>query len=148
MKKLLFIGIVALMSFQCKKNKVDPVSTNPTELLSLNGWQLSRYTDASGKSIGNSSLNISAITLYGLIFEFKDTKETRAVDKITKKILNRGTWDLISSNTILDINIDGFKGQFKLISISKGKMTLQASTGNFLSGVGDIINMEFIESTN
>ena len=74
-------------------------------------------------------------------FEFKDTKETRAIDKITKKIVNRGTWELMSSNTILDINIDGFKGQFKLISISKGKMTLQASTGNFLSGVGDVINM-------
>lgn len=148
MKYIFLLAFLALNIISCKKDVVEPIPSNTNELISLNGWQLSRYTDASGKSISNSSLNVSAITLYGLIFEFKDTKETRAIDKITKKILNRGTWELMSSNTILDINIDGFKGQFKLISISKGKMTLQASTGNFLSGVGDVINMEFIESSN
>ena len=46
----------------------------------------------------------------------------------------------------MDINIDGFKGQFKIINISKGKLTLQAATGNFLSGVGSEIYMEFSES--
>ena len=148
MKYIFLLVFLALNIISCKKDVVDPIPTNTNELISLNGWQLKRYSDSNGKTVGNSSLNISAIALYGLVFEFKDTKETRAIDKITKNIVNRGTWELMSSNTILDINIDGFKGQFKLISISKGKMTLQASTGNFLSGVGDVINMEFIESSN
>ena len=89
---------------------------------------------------------MAAIALYGLLFEFRADKETRAVDKLSKNILNRGTWDLISNNTVLDINITSFKGQFKIVALSKGKLTLQASTGNFLSGVGSEINMEFSES--
>ena len=88
------------------------------------------------------------MALYGLQFEFRANKETRAVDKLTKNILNRGTWELITNNTVIDINITSFKGQFKILSLSKGKLILQASTGNFLSGVGSEINMEFTESAN
>lgn len=148
MKKVLIIAIVVFISLACKEDKVEPSNLSQTELLSLNSWQLSRYTDTSGKTLSNSELNISAVALYGLQFEFRADKETRAVDKITKSILNRGTWDLLSQETVLDINITSFKGQFKIITLSKGKLTLQASTGNFLSGVGSEINMEFTESKN
>ncbi len=148
MKKVLIIAFVVFISLACKENKVEPSNLSQTELISLNSWQLSRYTDTSGKTLSNSELNISAVALYGLQFEFRTDKETRAVDKITKSILNRGTWDLLSGETVLDINITSFKGQFKIITLSKGKLTLQASTGNFLSGVGSEINMEFTESKN
>jgi hypothetical protein len=148
MKKVLIIAIVVFISLACKEDKVEPTNLSQSELLSLNSWQLSRYTNTSGKTLSNSELNISAVALYGLQFEFRADKETRAVDKITKTILNRGTWDLISGETVLDINITSFKGQFKIVTLSKGKLTLQASTGNFLSGVGSEINMEFTESKN
>ncbi len=148
MKKVLIIAFVVFISLACKENKVEPSNLSQTELISLNSWQLSRYTDTSGKTLSNSELNISAVALYGLQFEFRTDKETRAVDKITKSILNRGTWELLSGETVLDINITSFKGQFKIITLSKGKLTLQASTGNFLSGVGSEINMEFTESKN
>lgn len=148
MKKVLIIVFVAFISLACKKDKIEPTNLSQTELISLNSWQLSRYTDTSGKTLSNSELNIAAVALYGLQFEFRADKETRAVDKLTKNILNRGTWDLLSQETILDINITSFKGQFKIITLSKGKLTLQASTGNFLSGVGSEINMEFTESKN
>jgi hypothetical protein len=148
MKKVLIIAFVVFISFACKKDKVEPSNLSQAELLSLNSWQLSRYTDKNGKTLSNSELNISAVALYGLQFEFRSDKETRAVDKITKSILNRGTWNLLSGETVLDIDISSFKGQFKIITLSKGKLTLQASTGNFLSGVGSEINMEFTESRN
>jgi hypothetical protein len=148
MKKVLIIAFVVFISFACKKDKVEPSNLSQAELLSLNSWQLSRYTDKNGKTLSNSELNISAVALYGLQFEFRSDKETRAVDKITKSILNRGTWNLLSGETVLDIDISSFKGQFKIITLSKGKLTLQASTGNFLSGVGSEINMEFTESKN
>ncbi|MCF8326115.1 MAG: hypothetical protein K9I84_14245 [Leadbetterella sp.] len=148
MKKVLIIAFVTFISLACKKDKVEPTNLSQSELLSLNSWQLSRYTDSNGKTLTNAELNIAAIALYGLQFEFRADKETRAVDKITKNILNRGTWELLTGNTVLDINITNFKGQFKILTLSKGKLTLQASTGNFLSGVGSEINMEFIESKN
>lgn len=148
MKKVLIIAFVTFISLACKDDKVEPTNLSQSELLSLNGWQLSRYTDTNGKTITNAELNIAAVALYGLQFEFRTDKETRAVDKLTKNILNRGTWDLLSQETVLDINITSFKGQFKIITLSKGKLTLQASTGNFLSGVGSEINMEFVESKN
>jgi hypothetical protein len=148
MKKVLIIAFVVFISFACKKDKVEPSNLSQAELLSLNSWQLGRYTDTNGKTLSNSELNISAVALYGLQFEFRADKETRAVDKITKSILNRGTWNLLSGETVLDIDISSFKGQFKIITLSKEKLTLQASTGNFLSGVGSEINMEFTESRN
>ncbi len=148
MKKVLIIAFVTFISLACKEDNVEPTNLSQPELLSLNSWQLNRYTDTNGKTLTNAELNIAAVALYGLQFEFRTDKETRAVDKLTKNILNRGTWELLSGNTVLDINITSFKGQFKIVTLSKGKLTLQASTGNFLSGVGSEINMEFIESKN
>lgn len=148
MKKVLIIAFVTFISLACKDEKVEPTNLSQSELLSLNSWQLNRYTDLNGKTLTNAELNIAAVALYGLQFEFRADKETRAVDKITKNILNRGTWELLTGNTVLDINITSFKGQFKIVTLSKGKLTLQASTGNFLSGVGSVINMEFTESKN
>lgn len=146
MKNTLLILILAFLIGACKDKATLQPDRGPSELLSLNSWKLERYTDKNGKAINNSSLNISAIALFGLVFEFRSDKETRAVDRLTKNILNRGTWALLSSDNVMDINIDGFKGQFKIIKIFKGKLTLQAATGNFLSGIGSEINMEFSES--
>ncbi len=146
MKNTLLILILAFLIGACKDKAALQPDRGPSELLSLNSWKLERYTDKNGKAINNSSLNISAIALFGLIFEFRSDKETRAIDRLTKNILNRGTWTLLSSDKVIDINIDGFKGQFKIIKIFKGKLTLQAATGNFLSGIGSEINMEFSES--
>jgi hypothetical protein len=138
-----FVLIIFLTS--CNKNENPEPSRTNAELLSLNAWKLDRYTDTSGKIISNSSLNVSAMALFGLVFEFRNNFETRAIDKVTKNIINRGTWALVDSDTFMDINIDGFKGQFKVIEIKKGTLIIQASTGNFLSGLGTEINMEFSE---
>lgn len=143
MKKSIIILALTSLIFACKKDNTAEPTKTPTELLSLNAWQLDRYTDTSGKTISNTTLNFSAQAIFGLLIEFKENKETRALDKITKNILNRGTWDLNADNTILDINITGFKGKFKLISIKTGKLIIQAETDTFISGVGTAVNLEF-----
>jgi hypothetical protein len=142
----MFLFAIVLSFSSCKEKKVDPVEKDPEVILSANGWQLTRFTDLSGKTLNNASLNGSALTLTQMIFEFRANYETRAIDKISKNIINRGTWALLENDTVLDINIIGFKGKFKVIILEKGKLTLQASTGNFLSGVGSELNMEFEES--
>jgi hypothetical protein len=138
----LLLGIIFI---SCKKNK-NTISTDTATLLSTNNWQLDRYTDANGKAISNTSLNAGSIALFGLVFEFKADKETRALDKLTKNVVNRGTWALIEGDKTIDINITAFKGQFKIVSITKGKLTLQTSTSTFLSGVGATVNLEFTEA--
>jgi hypothetical protein len=136
--------LLGIFFISCKKNK-DTIAPNTSTLLSTNSWQLDRYTDANGKAISNTSLNAGSIALFGLIFEFKADKETRALDKLTKNVINRGT-SLIEGDKTIDINITAFKGQFKIVSIAKGKLTLQTSTSTFLSGVGATVNLEFTEA--
>ncbi len=144
MRKLSFLLLLSVFFISCKKNKTT-ISTDTATLLSSNNWQLDRYTDANGKAISNSSLNAASIALFGLVFEFKSDKETRATDKLTKNVVNRGTWGLIEGDKTIDINITAFKGQFKIVSLAKGKLILQTSTSTFLSGVGSTINLEFTE---
>jgi hypothetical protein len=144
MHKLIFLFIFTFVLTSCR-DKGTAVAPNTASLLSLNSWQLDRYTDESGKSIANSNLNISAVALYGLLFEFNADNVTRALDKVNKSIINKGTWALIDNNKTIDINISAFKGQFKVVSIAKGKLVLQTPTGSFLTGVGPSINMEFSE---
>jgi hypothetical protein len=145
MRNLCLILILGIFFISCKKNK-NTIAPDTNALLSSNNWQLDRYTDVSGKAISNTSLNVASIALFGLVFEFKADKETRAYDKLTKNVVNRGTWALIEGDKAIDINITAFKGKFNVVSISKGKLTLQTTTGNFLTGVGPTINMEFTAS--
>ncbi|MFN8430481.1 MAG: hypothetical protein U0V04_10930 [Spirosomataceae bacterium] len=149
MRNLLIVFSLLLVLGSCKKNKVDPdENLTSSQLLSRNAWKLDRYTDTSGKTISDGNLNASAIVLYQMLFEFRENQETRAIEKVSKTVINRGTWNLLEDNKVLDINIVGFQGKFKIVVLQKGKLTLQASTGNFLSGVGSELNMEFSESPN
>ncbi len=144
MRKLSFLLLLGIFIISCKTKKTT-ISTDTATLLSSNNWQLDRYTDANGKALSNSSLNAASVALFGLVFEFKADKETRALDKLTKNVVNRGTWGLIEGDKTIDINITAFKGQFKIVNLAKGKLTLQTSTSTFLSGVGNTINLEFTE---
>jgi len=149
MRNLFIVLSLLLVFVSCNKDKVKPEDNLTTsELLSRNAWKLDRYTDVFGKTISDGSLNASAIVLYQMLFEFRDNQETRAIEKVSKTIINRGTWSLVDNEKVLDINIVGFQGKFKIVLLQKGKLTLRASTGNFLSGVGTELNMEFSESTN
>ena len=139
MKNTLFL-FVALSFFACKKS-VNIVE--PTKIISGNFWKLDRFADTDGKTLSQNQLNSQAQALFGLDFEFRNDNVTRAKDRITKQILNAGTWYLLDANQTLDIDILGFKGKFKVIEISKNKMVLQAENNKMISA-GQFVNMEFV----
>ena len=139
MKNTLFL-FVALSFFACKKS-VNIVE--PTKIISGNFWKLDRFADTDGKTLSQNQLNSQAQALFGLDFEFRNDNVTRAKDRITKQILNAGTWYLLDANQTLDIDILGFKGKFKVIEISKNKMILQAENNKMISA-GQFVNMEFV----
>ena len=139
MKNTLFL-FVALSFFACKKS-VNIVE--PTKIISGNFWKLDRFADTDGKTLSQNQLNSQAQALFGLDYEFRNDNVTRAKDRITKQILNAGTWYLLDANQTLDIDILGFKGKFKVIEISKNKMILQAENNKMISA-GQFVNMEFV----
>jgi hypothetical protein len=140
MKNILFL-FVALFIFACKKTET---VTEPTKIISANFWKLDRFADNDGKTLSQNQLNLQAQALFGLDYEFRDDNVTRAKDRITKQILNAGTWYLLDANQTLDIDILGFKGKFKVIEISKSKLVLQAENNKMISA-GQFVNMEFIK---
>lgn len=139
MKNTLFL-FVALFIFACKK---DETVTEPTKIISANFWKLDRFADTDGKTLSQNQLNSQAQALFGLDYEFRDDNVTRAKDRITKQILNAGTWYLLDANQTLDIDILGFKGKFKVVEISKSKLVLQAENNKMISA-GQFVNMEFL----
>ena len=140
MKNILFFALI-LFAFSCKKSEV--TVAEPTKVLSANFWKLDRFADIEGKTLSQNQLNSQAQALFGLDYEFRSDNVTRAKDRITKQILNAGTWYLIQDNQVLDIDILGFKGQFKVVEISKTKLVLQAENNKMISA-GQFVNMEFI----
>jgi len=140
MKNLLLIGFV-FFAISCKKSAL--AVAEPSKVLSANFWKLDRFTDIEGKTLSQNQLNSQAQALFGLDYEFRNDNVTRAKDRITKQILNAGTWYLISNNQVLDIDILGFKGQFKVIEISKAKIILQAENNKMISA-GQFVKMEFL----
>jgi hypothetical protein len=139
MKNILFLSLL-LFTFGCKKTET---ITEPTKIISANFWKLDRFSDTDGKTLSQNQLNSQAQALFGLDYEFRDDNVTRAKDRITKQILNAGTWYLIDANQNLDIDILGFKGKFKVLEISKSKLVLQAENNKMISA-GQFVNMEFL----
>ncbi|WP_435354310.1 hypothetical protein [Emticicia sp. SJ17W-69] len=139
MKNIIFL-FLALFVFACKKPET---VIEPTKVISANFWKLDRFADIDGKTLSQNQLNSQAQALFGLDYEFRDDNVTRAKDRVTKQILNAGTWYLLENDQVLDIDILGFKGKFKVIEISKDKMVLQAENNKMISA-GQFVNMEFL----
>ncbi|MCR9062917.1 MAG: hypothetical protein NXI00_03070 [Cytophagales bacterium] len=143
MKKILFLFLTVLTFISCKDpDNVEP-GASQAELISLSTWELQRFTDATGQSIPNSELNTQALFLYAMYFEFQGGGEVRGVDKTTKSIIDKGVWSFLNDSTSVNVKLTGLDYDFRIIELKTNKLTLQAPTGNFLSEVGDQINLEF-----
>jgi hypothetical protein len=140
MKNILLLSLI-LVAFACKKTTT--TTPEPAKIIAANFWKLDRFADTDSKTLSQNQLNSQAQALFGLDYEFRVDNVTRAKDRITKQILNAGTWYLLEKNTVLDIDILGFKGQFKVLEISKTKMILQAENNKSISA-GQFVNMEFV----
>ncbi len=149
MKKFLSIFLITGLLFACK-DKGGDVGPKKTfkELISLNGWKLDRFSQPTGEPITNNELNTTAILLYAMKFEFRADGEVRGIDKTSGAIIDKGVWRFIDKETSVNVQLTALNYDFRVISLTTGKMTLQAPTGNFLSGVGEQINLEFSSVTN
>jgi hypothetical protein len=144
MKNIILLILLSVINFSCKKDKTDPESgkTN-TELISLNQWSLDRFASTNGQTITQSELGSEAPFLFLMNFEFKSDGEVRGLDKTTKSIIDKGVWMFIDGENSVNVKLTGLDYDFKIVVLETGKLTLQAPTGNFLSGLGDQINLEF-----
>ncbi|WP_101725869.1 MULTISPECIES: hypothetical protein [Emticicia] len=144
MKKLLFILMLSVFAAACKSDGNNP-ATASVKILSANYWKLDRYTDVNGKTLGNNELNSQAQAIFDLEFEFREDNVTRGRDRVSKQIKNAGTWYLKSNNTIMEIQITGFGGDFKVIQLANTKLILQA-TNNQLISSNSTVNLELVPS--
>lgn len=151
MKNFIFILFPLLFLLACEDPNIESEDKTTVEMLTSKAWQLEKYTDTQGKTINDGSLNTAAKLLYGMIFDFnsdKGVQEVRGIDKLSKNIINRGSWSLKEDveNIILDIDIVGFSGDFEIINLTNTSMTLQAKTENLLIGVGPEIYLVFSQT--
>lgn len=144
MKNILFILFISVAFASCKDKTVDPNSDKtPAELISLNLWKLERYSSTTGQSITNAELNTQALFLFAMNFDFKSNGEVRGIDKASNNIIDKGVWKFIDNETSVNVKLTGLDYDFRIIVLQTGKLTLQAPTGNFLTGLGEQVNLEF-----
>lgn len=145
MKKLLFVLTLVSFVFACK-NKNEPQATNASaKILTANYWKLDRFTDPSGKMLSNSDLNSQVQAIFSFDFEFRADNVTRGIDRVSKQVVNAGTWYLKDDNKLLDIQIIGFGGEFKIIELSNTKMILQTENNKMISA-SSTVNLELVPS--
>jgi hypothetical protein len=135
--------IFITFSFTGCKEKVVENSKPKLELISQNAWQLDRFTTSDGQILQNNELNDQALLLYVMNFEFKSDFEVRGVDKSSNTIIDRGVWKFLNNEESINVKLSLLDYDFQILTLTAGKLTLQAPTGNFLSDVGDRINLEF-----
>ncbi len=141
MKFLSFIVVSFLFIWSCKSN--DTTTPESEGIISANQWKLDRFSDTNNKTLSTNQLNSSAIYIFALDFEFRADNVVRARERITKQIVNGGSWKFTADKTAINIDIPGLKGQFKVKELSRNKLILQAEN-NQLIDAGAVVNMEFV----
>jgi hypothetical protein len=136
MKNILFLSVL-LFAFACKKPETITTVNEPTKIITASFWKLDRYTDTNSNTLNQNQLNSQAQGIFGLEFEFL------ADNRVRGRILNAGTWYLVDNDATMNIDIIGFAGNFKVVSLSKTKMILQAEN-NKLINAATTVNLELI----
>jgi hypothetical protein len=143
LRNLLFLLIVGLIASSCQ-DKENPGPKTPQvklEILIKNAWRLKDVTDASGKSIPQNQLSFETMAIYLFDIQFFDNNVTKAIDRVSKQVVNGGTWYLIEDEQKLDIEVSQFKGRFILKELTNAKMVL---TNNVpVNGVSKEANLVF-----
>lgn len=118
--------LVVLSSLSCQE-KTDPSPLTlkaKGEVLVNNPWRLKDITDTTGKSIPQNQLTIETTAIYLFDIQFFDNNVTKALDRVSRQVVNGGTWYLIEEGKILDIEVSQFKGKFGVVELSRSKLIL------------------------
>ena len=144
MKKLIFVLTLVSFVFACKDKKEEPGNAS-AKILTANFWKLDRFTDPTGRTLGQNEVGSQAQAIFSFDFEFRADNVTRGRDRASKQIVNAGSWYLKNNDKVLDIQITGFGGEFKILELSNTKLILQAENNQFISA-SSTINLELVPS--
>lgn len=123
---------------------IPEVSLTKEEILTRQPWRVNRYSKPDNSVINDTQLSFQAVVIRGLQFEFRNDGRVFGIDRVTKQVINQGTWRFLPDNTTLDIQVTGFSGEFIIRSLTLDGLVLETSTEGFVSGIGDTILLEFI----
>lgn len=136
LSKLLPIFLISICIFSCaKEGSTDPTLTEDEkikieaskkiEAIKSPEWVISGFTTADNTPIDPALFAGDAKFIDQLTYVFDNAGIVRSYDKVSKQAQSYGTWGLIENSTKLEINIQGFKGTFGVIDLTKTKMTLR-----------------------
>ncbi len=119
-----------------------PTVASQTELLANNNWRLGRVTDVNGQLINTSRLNSDTRYLFSLNMQFRSDNTVRALDPgQSNNIINGGTWKLTADNKSIDVDVNGFDGNFPIIRLDRRQLILRQVAP--VDGKNADINLEF-----
>ena len=140
--KTLLILIISLSIFSCAKDEITDPNLAKTDAIKSSEWVISGFTTSNNTPIDPALFTGDAKFIDQLTYIFDNAGIVRSYDKVSKQAQAYGAWGLIENSTKLEINIQGFKGTFGVIELSKTKMILR---NNIKYNNNDIpINMIFV----
>jgi len=144
-KSLLLAAAVLLIVSSCDRKTADPEDPNnlatKEKVLITNPWRLVNVTDASGKAIPQNQLGLETLAIYFFDIQFFDNNVTKALDRTSRQVVNGGTWYLLENKSVLDIEINQFKGQFGIKELTRAKLSLSNQIP--VNGVSQQANLVF-----
>jgi hypothetical protein len=130
MRRLLLLTplLFSLLLLGCGKDKKEnPQPAELNKILVNYPWRMSTVTDLSGRDIPSNQLNMQTQAIKtSMDIQFMQNNVTRAIDQLSKQVINGGTWYLINENKTLDIRISGFAGEFGLEELTNSRLRLRS----------------------
>lgn len=123
--KLLLIFLISISVFSCAKDEIIDPNLTKTEAIKSTEWIINGFTNTDNTPIDPALFSGDSKFIDQLTYVFDNTSIVRSYDKVSKQPQAYGTWGLIENSTKLEINIQGFKGTFGVIELSKLKMILR-----------------------
>jgi beta-xylosidase len=126
MKRTSFFAILFLtvLFFSCGSDSPTPSTPNNADLIVTGDWRLNRVLDTQNQVVQTTRLSLATKILFDLDFQFRSGGIVRAFDKVSKQVINSGTWKFADNEKNVDVDVVGFKGKFELVSLSSTQMVL------------------------
>lgn len=144
--RLFLLSAILLTTLtHCKKDDSTtpvPTATSQTDLLVANNWRTVRVSTPDGAEINRNRLGLTTQVLYDLNMQFRNNGTVRALDpKQSNSVVNGGTWTFAPDFQSIDVDVQGFKGNFPIITLNKNKLILRQRAP--VDGTTTDINLEF-----
>ena len=123
--KILLVLLISLSIFSCAKDEIVDPNLAKTDAIKSSEWIISGFTTSDNTPIDPALFAGDAKFIDQLTYVFDNSGVVRSYDKVSKQAQAYGTWGLVENSTKLEINIQGFKGTFGVIELSKTKMILR-----------------------